>query len=286
VLDGSEYYKPDRMADVHDLLERFGEKAAILAGGTDLVISMRQGEKKPEAIIDISGLPELRLLEVKDDGLHIGSMVTFAVLAVSEAAGEYAPALTAAVSEIGSPQIRNTGTIGGNIATASPAGDSLPALVAHDALVVLSAKAGERTLPVEEFLKERIGKPVGREIITKVIIPSAAGTVKGSFVKLGRRNALAIARINAAAVIRRSPAGVIEKTSVVLGTLGKGPVRVSEAEALIARDTLTGDVKDRIAQCAAEAVRNSIPGRSTMQYKARAVKGVVYALLERITDGR
>lgn len=286
MLDGSEYYKPGRMADVHDLLERFGEKAAILAGGTDLVISIRQGEKKPEAIIDIAGLPELHLLEVKDDGLHIGSMVTFAVLAASDAAGEYAPALRAAVSEIGSPQIRNTGTIGGNIATASPAGDSLPALVAHDALVVLSAKAGERTLPVQEFLEERNGKPVGKEIITRVIIPSAAGTVEGSFVKLGRRNALAIARINAAAVIRRSPAGVIEKTRVVLGTLGKGPVRVSEAEALISRDTLTEDVRDQIAQCAAEAVRSSIPGRSTMQYKARAVKGVVYALLERITDGR
>ncbi|MBP7529841.1 MAG: FAD binding domain-containing protein [Syntrophorhabdaceae bacterium] len=285
MLDGSEYYKPDRMADVHDLLERFGEKAAILAGGTDLVISIRQGEKKPEAIIDISGLPELHLLEVKDDGLHIGSMVTFAVLAASDAAREYAPALKAAVSEIGSPQIRNTGTIGGNIATASPAGDSLPALVAHDALVVLSAKAWERTLPVQDFLKERNGKPVGKEIITKVIVPSAAGTVKGSFVKLGRRNALAIARINVAAVIRRSPEGVIEKTRVVLGTLGKGPVRVSEAETLISRDMLTEDVKERIAQCAAEAVRNSIPGRSTMQYKARAVKGVVYALLERITDG-
>jgi len=286
VLDGSEYYKPGRMADVHDLLERFGEKAAILAGGTDLVISIRQGEKKPEAIIDISGLPELHLLEVKDDGLHIGSMVTFAVLAASDAAGEYAPALKAAVSEIGSPQIRNTGTIGGNIATASPAGDSLPALVAHDALVVLWGKTGGRTLSVQEFLKERNGKPVGKEIITKVIIPSAAGMVKGYFVKLGRRNALAIARINAAAVIRRSPAGVIEKTRVVLGTLGKGPVRVSEAETLISRDMLTEDVKERIAQCAAEAVRSSIPGRSTMQYKARAVKGVVYALLERITDGR
>jgi len=273
------------MADVHDLLERFGDKASLLAGGTDLVISIRQGEKEPEAIIDISGLPELQRVEVRDDGLHIGSMVTFAALSASEAAGEYAPALKAAVSEIGSPQIRNTGTIGGNIATASPAGDSLPALVAHDALVVLSAKRGERKLKIREFLEERKGRPIVDEVIKEVIIPVAAGTVHGSFVKLGRRNALAISRINAALVVRRNGGGTVEYTRLVLGTLGKVPVRVSEAEPFLSRGVISQEVRDQVARCAAEAVCKSIPGRPTMQYKARAVKGIVYALLERLSDG-
>lgn len=284
-IDGLEYHKPRKMEEVHDLLERFGEKAAILAGGTDLVISLRQGEKRPAAIIDISDLAEFKRLEVTADGLRIGSMVTFTDLSASAAAGEYAPALRAAVSEIGSPQIRNAGTIGGNIATASPAGDSLPALVAHEALVVLSAKTGERTLPVREFLEERKGRPVVGEVIKEVVIPVRPGSVTGSFAKLGRRNALAIARLNAAVVIRRNPAGVIEKASLVLGTLGKAPVTVHKAEPILSRGTLTGDDRERIAQCASEAVRDSIPGRPTMEYKARAVKGVVHQALERISHG-
>lgn len=285
LIDGCEYHKPEKMADVHDLLERFGEKASILAGGTDLVISIRQGEKRPEAIIDISGLPEMQLLEVRDDGLHIGSMVTFAALSASDAARKYAPALKAAVSEIGSPQIRNIGTIGGNIATASPAGDSLPALVAHDALIVLSAKTGERKMTLREFLEERKGRPIVNEVVKEVIIPVAAGTVYGSFVKLGRRNALAISRINAALVIRRDRTGTIEHTRLVLGTLGKVPVRVSEAELLMSRGVILQDLRERIAQCAADAVCKSIPGRPTMNYKARAVKGIVHALLEGLADG-
>ncbi len=92
-IDGLEYHKPRKMEEAHDLLERFGEKAAILAGGTDLVISLRKGEKRPAAIIDISGLAELKRLEVTSDGLHIGSVVTFADLSASAAAGEHAPAL-------------------------------------------------------------------------------------------------------------------------------------------------------------------------------------------------
>lgn len=284
-IDGLEYHKPRKMEEAHDLLERFGEKAAILAGGTDLVISLRKGEKRPAAIIDISGLAELKRLEVTSDGLHIGSVVTFADLSASAAAGEHAPALKEAVSEIGSPQIRNAGTIGGNIATASPAGDSLPALVAHEALVVLCAKTGERTLPVREFLEERKERPVAAEIIKEIIIPVGPGSVTGSFAKLGRRNALAIARLNAALVIRRSPAGVIDRASLVLGTLGKAPVSVHRAEPIISRGTWTGEEQDQIAQYASEAVRDSIPGRPTMEYKARAVKGVVHLALERISHG-
>lgn len=284
-IDGLEYHKPRKMEEAHDLLERFGEKAAILAGGTDLVISLRQGEKRPAAIIDISGIAELKRLEVTADGLHIGSVVTFADLSASAAAGEHAPALKEAVSEIGSPQIRNTGTIGGNIATASPAGDTLPALVAHEALVVLCAKTGERILPVREFLEERNGRPVAGEIIKEIIIPVGPGSVTGSFAKLGRRNALAIARLNAALVIKRSPAGVIDRVNLVLGTLGKTPVSVCKAEPIISRGALTAEERDRIAQFACEAVRDSIPGRPTMEYKARAVKGVVHLALERISHG-
>jgi len=284
-IEGLEYHKTRTMEEVHDLLERFGEKAAILAGGTDLVVSIRQGEKRPSAIIDVSGIAELRRLEATADGLHIGSTVTFSELSASHEAGEHAPALTAAVSEIGSPQIRNAGTIGGNIATASPAGDTLPALVAHEALVVLSSKTGERILPVRQFLEERNGRPVVGEIIKEVVIPVRPGSVTGSFAKLGRRNALAIARLNAAVVIRRDPAGVIDKASLVLGTLGKAPVSVDRAAPIISRGTLTGDERDRIAQCASETVRDSIPGRPTMEYKARAVKGVVHLALERISHG-
>jgi CO/xanthine dehydrogenase FAD-binding subunit len=102
---------------------------------------------------------------------------------------------------------------------------------------------------------------------------------------MGRRNALAIARLNAALVIRRSTAVVIDRARRVLGTLGKAPVSVHRAEPIISRGTWTGEEQDQIAQYASEAVRDSIPGRPTMEYKARAVKGVVHLALERISHG-
>lgn len=285
LLGDAEYSRPKSITEVLNALEKFGRDSSLLAGGTDLVLSIKHGAIRPKAIIDLGGIQELRIIEIRNGELHIGSTATFSVLLSSTLIEKHAPALQAAIFDIGSPQIRNVGTIGGNIATASPAGDCLPALTAHEAHVVLATRTGERRVELSEFFKGKLRQPQITEFITEVIIPVGAETVQGAFVKVGRRNALTIARISAALVIWQNPDKIIKKARFVLGAIGKLPVRVPDAEALICGGTNKQNLLERVAEFAADAVRQSIPGRPTLPYKERAIRGVVYEIIEKVLNG-
>jgi carbon-monoxide dehydrogenase medium subunit len=284
IPEGIRYVRPDTAEAAVRLMEESAGKGAFLAGGTDLVLEMKRGSAAPGVLIDVARLGELLVLEEKKGYLCIGSAVPFSGIAASALVRQYAPALAAAVETVGSPQIRTRGTIGGNVATGSPAADSLPALVAHDAEIVVQAGNGASVLSFESFLeKKRMGR--GRDmLIREVRIPVSPGVkVAGSFVKLGRRNALAIARISAALVIKSTADRSAEEIALVLGALGRRPVRVS----LPAGGTAgSGEYAAEAAQRAEQAVAESIPGRPTAPYKMRAVKGVVLDVFERVRNGR
>jgi carbon-monoxide dehydrogenase medium subunit len=252
-----------------------------MAGGTDLVLEMKRGEAAPEMLVDVTAIPELRVLECDDQVLRIGAACTFAAICASPHVRGYAPALAGAAAQVGSPQIRARGTIGGNVGTRSPAGDSLPPLVAHGAEAVVVSGAGERTVRIEELLSgaERL-RP--GELIREFRIPRREGA-KGVFVKLGRRNALAIARLSLALVAHPASAGWDAR--MALGTLGIVPVRVVEAEDIMKRRGLDPAAWPEMAEAASRAVERGIPGRPTAPYKMRAVKGIVYEALERMGHG-
>jgi len=280
-----EYFKPKTMSEVVSLIKMLEGEADFLAGGTDLLLSIKRGEKKPSALVDISGLSELHNLYIKDGKLHIGSMTTFATLAISPVVEKYAIALKMAALEMGSPQIRNMATIGGNIATASPAGDSLPALIAHNAFVVLAENAVEYELPIEEYLKTRKKWQSKKSIITGVVISCDNHITRGAFVKLGRRNSLSIARISAACILKRDESGKAQAFNLVLGAVGEIPIRVTETDIIIASKTPKFDTFLKVADAAAEAVRRSIPGRASLPYKEKAVIGVVLEALDKVFYG-
>jgi carbon-monoxide dehydrogenase medium subunit len=276
-----EYFRPATLQEALELLLAHGPKARIMAGGTDLVLEMKRGEAAPEVLVDVTAVPELRVLECDDHALRIGAACTFAAICISPHVRECAPALAGAAAQVGSPQIRARGTIGGNVGTRSPAGDSLPPLVAHGAEAVVVSGTGERTVRIEEMLSgaERLGPD---ELIREFSIPKREG-VKGVFVKLGRRNALAIARLSLALVAHPAAAG--GDARVALGTLGIVPVRVPEAEELIKTRGLDPTAWPELAEATSRAVERSIPGRPTAPYKMRAVKGIVYEALEKMSHG-
>ncbi len=284
IPEGIGYVRPDTVETAVRLMEESAGKSAFLAGGTDLVLEMKRGSAAPKAIIDVTRLEELLVLEEKKGYLCIGAALPFSRIASSATVRQYAPALAAAVETIGSPQIRVRGTIGGNIATGSPAGDSLPALVAHDAEIVVQGAHGASVSSFASFLEKRsMGENHGL-LIREVRIPvSPDATVAGSFVKLGRRNALAIARISAALVIRSRAEGNMQDIALVLGAVGRRPVRVPLPERAACASE---DYAALAAQAAAQAVAESIPGRPTAPYKMRAVKGIVLEVFERVRNGR
>lgn len=277
-----EYYRPSTMEEALQLLQDYREGARVLAGGTDLVIALRKGEVAPRALVDIQLLPELQSVEVQGENLVVGAGVSFARLSTHPLVLRWAPALAEAASQVGSPQIRNRGTIGGNLGTASPAGDTLTPLVALEAQVRLRSLEGERLAPVESFLARGGGQSLQPgELIQEVRLPLVRESlVKSAFVKLGRRNALAISRINLALILGYDGDTPV-RARLALGAVGPSPFRVPAAEAV-----LTGrhgpDLARMVMREAAQAVAASLGSRPTAPYKTRAVQGMVLEALRRL----
>lgn len=200
----------------------------VLAGGTDLMVQVNYGVCRPGGVLSLRRVPELRGWRVDDGAVVLGAGTTYAELLEPELA-TLAPGLARAARTVGSPQIRNTGTIGGNLVTASPAGDTLPVLAAADAAVELASTNGRRTVAVTEFLigPKRTALAPG-ELVVAVRLPVAAGPQE--YLKVGVRNAMVIAVVSCAVVVDV----VARRLGVALGSAGPVPVRCRDAEAFAA----------------------------------------------------
>ena len=205
------------------------ENTMACAGGTNLYVDRKHGKFLEKDYVSLDKLQELKQVNEQDDGWHIGSMVNFACAEKLELPG--AECFISAASQVGAPQIRNRGTVGGNIISASPAADSVPALMALDAKVVLKSVSGERVVALAAFMKGpgRTDLKQG-ELMTEVIIPKAAGT--SAFIKAGKRNALAIAICNQA-VYMETDGNKIEEIRIAMGSVAPTAVRAYQTEALL-----------------------------------------------------
>jgi CO/xanthine dehydrogenase FAD-binding subunit len=203
----------------------------VLAGGTDLMVELNYGHRRPASITALRRVDELRgWRALPDGGLWLGARLTYREMETGELAGRL-PALAQAARTVGSPQIRNTGTLGGNLATASPAGDTLPVLASLQATVELASVGGRRTLPLTAFLtgpKRTARRP--DELVTGVTVVPPAGPQE--FLKIGTRNAMVIAVANCALVV--DPAA--RQLRCTLGSVGPVPIRCEEAEAWFAAE--------------------------------------------------
>ena len=271
--------RPSSLQDAFDALDALPD-AHLLAGGTDFMVEVNFGHRRPPAVVALRRLPELRGYEIRADEIDIGAGVTWTTIE-RELAGEL-PALAAAARTVGSPQMRNAATIGGNIATASPAGDGLPVLLAADASLVLASRQGERTVPVAEFITgvKRTALRPG-EIITRVLVPRLSGPQE--FLKVGTRNAMVISICCAALLVDRAGRTV----RIGLGSVAPTPVRAPDAEAYIAAeidwDALSAPVESvvRFGELVREAVRPISDHRGTAAYRSRAVQVIATRALER-----
>jgi CO/xanthine dehydrogenase FAD-binding subunit len=266
---------PDRLSDALTALA--GDPApTVLAGGTDLMVDVNYGRHRLDDVLSVRRLVEVRGWRVEPgemgDEVVIGAATTYTTL-LSPEPSTLLPALAQAARTVGSPQIRNTGTIGGNLATGSPAGDTLPVLVAHDARVELTSAGGRRTLAVGDFLvgPKRTALAPG-ELITAVRVPVVPGP--GEFLKIGVRNAMVIAVANCALVADPSRRTV----RCALGSVGPVPVRDPDTEAWVA-DRLDWDggstpdprVVDEFGRRMAAASRPIDDHRATADYRRHAV---------------
>ncbi|MDQ6614258.1 MAG: FAD binding domain-containing protein [Actinomycetota bacterium] len=209
----------------------------VLAGGTDFMVEVNAGLRRPEKVLSLRGIPELRTWQrigvggaggTGSRGVRLGASVTYTDMLGPELA-ELIPALAQAARTVGSPPIRNAGTIGGNLATASPAGDTLPVLAALDALVEVAGPSGRRDVPIEAFITgpKRNALDPG-ELIVAVRLPVVVGHQE--FRKIGVRNAMVIAVASLALAVDTSARSV----RCALGSVGPVPIRAHAAEEWLA----------------------------------------------------
>src|SRR5215216_484971 len=256
--------------------EALGAKAAHpealpLWGGTDVMVDMNFGRARPEAILDLTRVDDLTRWDRDNGTLRIGAGVTY-TRAIDELADEL-PGLAIASRTVGSPQIRNRGTIGGNLGSSSPAGDALPPLYASDAIVEVASTRGERLIPIEEFItgpKRNVLEP--DELIAAFHIPSARGGQQ--FAKIGTRNAMVIAVCSFAVAIDDEARTV----GTCLGSAAPTPRRAREAERFIAgeidwegRRPIADAVLTRFGELVAQASSPIDDQRGSAAYRRHAL---------------
>jgi CO/xanthine dehydrogenase FAD-binding subunit len=282
-------HRPTSIAAALDALAAAPD-ALVLAGGTDVMVAVNEGHRRPGDVVALAGVAELREVAVERtagrDVLVIGAGVTHSMLCAPPVA-DRAPALATVARTVGSPQIRNAGTIGGNLGTASPAGDTLPVLLALDAAVELTGPGGSRTLPVREFVTgvKRTALAPG-ELITAVRVPVVRGPQ--DFLKVGVRNAMVIAVTSVALVVDLDR----REVAVGLGAVGPGPLGAPEACRWLARrlhwdddGVRLGDPDDaaRFGRLVTEAARPIDDHRGRADYRRHAVGVLAERAVRRAT---
>lgn len=221
------YVRPATLAELLELRAQHPDRM-LLAGGTDVMVAVNFGRLRPAGVIDVGGVAELRRCTIDDDLVRIGAAVTFG--RIEAELPDVLPGLVRAARGVGSPQIRAAATLGGNLGTASPAGDAHPALIALDARVEVASTQGTREIPAHEFF---VGP--GRslladtEVITAVTVPRAARS-RQEFAKIGTRNAMVIAVASLGLVIDPER----RRVGVGLGSVGPTPIRATAAEEFLA----------------------------------------------------
>jgi xanthine dehydrogenase small subunit len=248
----------------------------LLAGGTDLMVGALE-RPDPEGVIDLFGLPELVGVSRDDDGrLRIGAGTTYARLLAEDAVRRDLPALWAAAREVGALQIQSRGTIGGNIGTSSPVGDTLPVLLALDAELELASATGVRHVAYEDFCTGyRTHALRADELITAVRFPSDVGARTQVWRKVGTRRAQSISKVMFAASVAREDDGRVTLARLALGAVREVPIRARAAEALLEGATPDGELADRVAEAVGQDAAPIDDVRSRADYRRAVARRLV-----------
>jgi CO/xanthine dehydrogenase FAD-binding subunit len=269
-----EFLQPESLAEALDVMQAY-PSAVPISGGTDVMVELNFDRRRPEQIVDLTRVAELNEWGTEDGRLRIGAGVTYSRLI--EELGHRLPGLAIASRTVGSPQIRNRGTVGGNLGTSSPAGDGLPPLYVSDADVELICADGRRRVPVDQFItgpKRNTLAP--GELIAAFLVPAAEGPQQ--FAKIGTRNAMVIAVCSLALALHPTQ----RRVAACIGSAGPTPIRALDAEEFIAgvldedglwesAGALSDNVLGRFGELVASAARPISDVRGTAAYRLHAL---------------
>jgi len=260
-----DYHAPVTLAGALELLNDLDQAKPII-GGTDLMVSMRQAVCNPSHIVDLNRIPELNYIMEEEGFIKIGATATHSQVAANPLTASI-PALHDAVSRIGSPQIRNRGTITGNIVNASPAADTACSLIVHDAEVEVRSVDATNIIPIEElFVGPKINCLEPNELLTEIRIPKPPKNSSSAYKRIGRRKAFTLSVVSAAAYIQVEEDVCVE-AGLAYGSVAMIPIRVPEAEEMLKGRELTEENIKEASEAVREYVKPITDVRGTEEYR-------------------
>jgi CO/xanthine dehydrogenase FAD-binding subunit len=280
------YFVPETIGEAVGLLAVEGEQLEIMAGGTDLLVEYYEHLYEVNGWLDLREISELQEIEIKENELEIGAMVTHRQLENSDIIKEHFPIISQAAAEVGSPQIRSRGTIGGNIVTGSPAGDLLIPLLAYQAELEVVDKEGKKRMPAEDFFvgpKETVIET--DQLLSSIIIPLPEDGTLGSWIKVGRRKALAISIISLALVVQFDQEKRVKDIWACLGAVAPTPVKIKEVRDKMIGEKLSEIDNNQIGELVAENISPIDDIRGSLEYRNDTAKNMVVRALENLRSG-
>ncbi len=271
-----DFYQPATLAEASRLLKENGPGGRFLAGGTDLVIAMKEKGLLPKYVVDLKRVPGLSGIRENNDGtITIGALTTMYAIETSPVITKKYPFLAQSAAEVGSIQIRNRATIGGNMANATPSADVAPGLIALNATAKIASADAERTVVLEEFFRGP-GQNImnADEILTEITIPKTGAQLVGEYIKFSPRDMMDLAYIGVAVAYNLGSDKKCQGVRIVLGAVAPTPIRAKNSEALLEGKALTEELATKVGDEAAKESKPISDVRSSADYR-RAMVGVM-----------
>ncbi|HVC80094.1 MAG TPA: FAD binding domain-containing protein [Chloroflexota bacterium] len=284
-MSWKQLFQPTSLLEGLDLLRVHGDRARLVAGGTDLIVETQRGMRPTDTVIDLSKVTELRYVTAEPGVIRLGGLATHNDVLASADCRAGALPLVQACAEVGAPQIRNRATVAGNLVTASPANDTITPLIALGAEMMLVSHAGERVVPLAEFYPG-FRRTVLRadELVREIRVPTFGPDRRGLFLKLGLRRAQAISVINLAVVLDFDGA-VVREARIALGCLAPTIVRSARAEAWLVGKRLDAAAGAEAARLVRADVAPIDDLRGSADYRLATVESLTIHALERLATG-
>jgi carbon-monoxide dehydrogenase medium subunit len=271
-----EYFEPKTVEEACSILsDKHKENVRVLAGGTDILVRMKERIITPKCLVNIKEIPNLDTITYDEkEGLRIGALATLSSIETSLVIQEKFPLLATSAGDIGSPQIRNLGTIGGNLCHASPSADTAPALIALGATVKLVEPKGERVLLLEDFFIDPFKTELNAAgLLTEIQVPTLPPKSGGVYLKHGKKEMVDIAIVGVASVITlESTNGVCKDIKIVLGAVAPIPLRAKKAEEILKGKKPEEGIIEEAAKVASEEARPITDIRGSAEYRKEMVK--------------
>jgi CO/xanthine dehydrogenase FAD-binding subunit len=263
---------PRNVDEVVRVLSDRGPDAKLLAGGTDLLPQMKNGLLKPACVVDLSGVERVRILEADPRGLHVGAAVSARALERDATTQRTYTSLAESGALVGSVQIRNLATLGGNLCNAAPSADMAPPLLALDAEAIIVGPNGQRRVPLASFfLGVRKTVLAADELLLELVVPAPGPNSGGHYLRHTPRRELDIAVVGVASQLTVS-AGICQKARIALASVAPTPVRATAAEAALTGQSVTPALIERAAALAVDAARPISDQRGSADFRRHLVR--------------